>query len=60
VKDLADALFGIVAKHEEPEDVLYALLQAHKAAGDSSKQFQAALAAFGVTWTRKQEAVAAA
>jgi hypothetical protein len=28
-EDLAEALYGIVAKHAEPEDVLYAMLQLH-------------------------------
>jgi hypothetical protein len=51
VKDLAGALYGIVSKHSEPEDVLYAMLQLHRK--DASNTFKAALAAFGVTWERK-------
>ena len=43
-KDLAEALYGIVAKHAEPEDVLYAMLITHRK--DGSKTFQAALAGF--------------
>ena len=50
-KDLAGALYGIVAKHPEPEDVLYAMMQMHKK--DASNAFKAALQAFGVTWERK-------
>jgi hypothetical protein len=49
-KDLAEALHGIVSKHSDPEDVLYAMLQAHRK--DASNVFKAALAAFGV-WERK-------
>jgi hypothetical protein len=50
-KDLAEALYGIVAKHAEPEDVLYAMLNLHRK--DSSNAFKQALQAFGVTWERK-------
>ncbi len=50
-KDLAEALYGIVAKHGEPEDVLYAMLTMHRK--DASNAFKAALQAFGVTWDRK-------
>ena len=50
-KDLAEALYGIVGKHAEPEDVLYAMLTLHRK--DGSNAFKAALAAFGVTWERK-------
>ena len=50
-KDLAGALYGIVAKHAEPEDVLYAMLTMHRK--DASNAFKAALQAFGVTWERK-------
>jgi hypothetical protein len=51
VKDLAEALYGIVGKHAEPEDVLYAMLTMHRK--DGSNAFKAALQAFGVTWERK-------
>jgi hypothetical protein len=50
-KDLAEALYGIVGKHAEPEDVLYAMLTMHRK--DGSNTFKAALQAFGVTWNRK-------
>jgi hypothetical protein len=50
-KDLADALYGIVAKHAEPEDVLYTMLNLHRK--DASNAFKQALAAFGTTWERK-------
>jgi hypothetical protein len=50
-KDLAEALYGIVGKHAEPEDVLYAMLTLHRK--DGSNAFKAALQAFGVTWERK-------
>ena len=50
-KDLAEALYGIVAKHPEPEDVLYAMMTMHRK--DASNAFKAALQAFGVTWERK-------
>jgi hypothetical protein len=50
-KDLAEALYGIVSKHAEPEDVLYAMLNLHRK--DASNAFKAALQAFGVTWERK-------
>jgi len=50
-KDLAAGLYGIVAKHAEPEDVLYAMRQMHRK--DASNAFKAALQAFGVTWERK-------
>jgi len=50
-KDLAEALYGIVGKHAEPEDVLYAMLTLHRK--DASNAFKAALQAFGVTWERK-------
>ena len=51
-KDLAGALYGIVAKHPEPEDVLYAIMQLHRRT-DASNAFKQALQAFGVTWERK-------
>ena len=54
-KDLAEALYGIVAKHAEPEDVLYAMLKQHR--NDASNAFKAALQAFGVTWERKAKTV---
>ena len=50
-KDLAEALYGIVGKHAEPEDVLYSMLTMHRK--DGSNAFKAALQAFGVTWERK-------
>jgi hypothetical protein len=50
-KDLAEALYGIVSKHAEPEDILYAMLTLHRK--DGSNAFKAALQAFGVTWERK-------
>jgi hypothetical protein len=50
-KDLAEALYGIVSKHAEPEDVLYAMMTMHRK--DASNAFKAALQAFGVTWERK-------
>ena len=50
-KDFAEALYGIVAKHPEPEDVLYAMITMHRK--DASNAFKAALQAFGVTWERK-------
>ena len=50
-KDLAEALYGIVSKHAEPEDVLYAMITMHRK--DASNAFKAALQAFGVTWERK-------
>ena len=50
-KDLAEALYGIVAKHPEPEDVLYGMMTMHRK--DASNAFKAALQAFGVTWERK-------
>ena len=50
-KDLAEALYGIMGKHAEPEDVLYAMLTMHRK--DGSNAFKAALQAFGVTWERK-------
>ncbi len=50
-KDLAEALYGIVAKHGEPENVLYIMLTMHRK--DASNAFKAALQAFGVTWERK-------
>ena len=50
-KDLAEALYGIVAKHPEPEDVLYAMITLHRK--DASNAFKQALQAFGVTWERK-------
>ena len=52
-KDLAEALYGIVLKHAEPEDVLYAMMQLHRKGEDSSNAFKAAFQAFGVTWDRK-------
>jgi hypothetical protein len=53
-KDLAEALYGIVAKHPEPEDVLYAMITMHRK--DASNAFKQALSAFGVTWERKTRA----
>ncbi len=53
VKDLAEALYGIVAKNPNPEDVLYAMLNLHRKGGDASNPFKAAVQAFGVTWERK-------
>jgi hypothetical protein len=50
-KDLAEALYGIVSKHPEPEDVLYAMMQMHRK--DASNAFKQALSAFGITWERK-------
>jgi light-regulated signal transduction histidine kinase (bacteriophytochrome) len=50
-KDLAEAFYGIVAKHSEPEDVLYAMITMHRK--DASNAFKQALQAFGVTWERK-------
>jgi hypothetical protein len=50
-KDLAEALYGIVGKHAQPEDVLYAMMTMHRK--DASNAFKAALQAFGVTWERK-------
>jgi hypothetical protein len=55
-KDLAGALYGIVAKHSEPEDVLYAMLLLHK--DDASNRFKQALGAFRVTWERKSKTAA--
>jgi chromosome segregation ATPase len=55
-KDLAEALYGIVVKHAEPEDVLYAMMQLHRKGEDSSNAFKAAFQAFGVTWDRKTKA----
>ena len=49
------ALYGIVAKHPEPEEVLYAMLTLHRK--DASNAFKAALQAFGVTWERKTRPV---
>jgi hypothetical protein len=40
-----------VAKHAEPEDVLYAMLTLHRK--DGSNAHKRALQAFGVTWERK-------
>ena len=57
VKDLAEALYGIVSKHAEPEDVLYAMLMAHRK--DGSKQFQAALAGFAQMWIKEERKAAA-
>jgi hypothetical protein len=50
-KDLAEALYAIVAKHSEPDDVLYAMIMAHRK--DASTAFKQALQAFGVKWERK-------
>jgi hypothetical protein len=50
-EDLAGALYGIVAKHPEPEDVVYAIITRHRK--DASNAFKQALPAFGVTWERK-------
>jgi hypothetical protein len=55
-KDLAEALYGIVVKHAEPEDVLVAMMQLHRKGEDSSNAFKAAFQAFGVTWDRKTKA----
>jgi hypothetical protein len=55
-KDLADALYGIVNKHPEPEDVLYAMLLLHRK--DASNAFKQALGAFRVTWERKTKTAA--
>jgi hypothetical protein len=41
-KDLAEALYGIVAKHPEPEDVLYAMMTMHPQG--CVKRFQASAA----------------
>lgn len=49
-KDLAGALYGIVSKHAEPEDVLYTMPKLHR--NDGSNGFKAALQAFGTTWNR--------
>lgn len=57
-KDLAEALYNIVAKHAEPEDVLYAMLNLHRK--DASNAYKAALQAFGVTWDRKSKPMAPA
>ena len=54
-KDLAEALYGIVAKHAEPEDVLYAMLTLHRK--DASNAFKAALQAVGVAWERTTKPV---
>ena len=43
-----------MAKHAEPEDVLYAMLNLHRK--DASNAFKQALQAFGVTWERKTKA----
>ena len=55
VKDLAEALYGIVSKHSEPEDVLYTLITMHRK--DASNGFKAALQAFGTTWNRATKGV---
>jgi hypothetical protein len=47
---LAEALYGIVSKHPEPEDVLFTLITMHRK--DASNGFKAALQAFGTTWNR--------
>ena len=47
-KDLAGALYGIVAKHAEPEDLLFAMLNLHRK--DASNAFKAAMQAFGLSW----------
>ena len=52
---MAEALYGIVNKHSQPEDVLYAMLTMHRK--DASNAFKAALQAFGVTWERKTKGV---
>jgi hypothetical protein len=49
--DLAGALYSIVAKHREPEDVVYAMITLHRK--DASNAFKQALQAFGVTWEHK-------
>jgi hypothetical protein len=51
---MAEALYGIVSTHPDPEDVLYAMLQLHRK--DASNVFKGALSAFGVTWERKTKA----
>src|SRR5262249_50122046 len=53
-KDLAEALYGIVSKHAQPEDVLYTMMTLHRK--DASNAFKQALSAFGVTWERKSKA----
>jgi len=50
LKDLAEALYGIVGKHAEPEDVLHAMLKQHR--GDLSNTIKKDLQALGVTWER--------
>jgi len=50
VKDLAEALYGIVAQHSEPEDVLYAMLLHHRK--DASNAYKLALSQFGLAWER--------
>ena len=45
--------YGIVGKHPEPEDVLYAMLVAHR--NDGSKSFQSALAGFAQMWLRQEK-----
>ena len=50
---MAEALYGIVVKHAEPEDVLFTMMQLHRKGEDASNPFKAALQAFGVTWERK-------
>jgi len=54
-KDLAEALYGIVSKSSQPEDMLYAMLTLHRK--DASNAFKAALQAAGVTWERKTKGV---
>jgi chromosome segregation ATPase len=51
VKDLAEALYGIVAKHPQPEDVVFAIMSLHRR--DASNAYKQALQAFAVTWERK-------
>jgi hypothetical protein len=45
-KDRAEALYGIISKHPEPEDVLFAMMHIHR--NDASNAYKAALQAVGV------------
>ena len=53
-KDLAEALYGIVAKSTEPEDVLLAMMAMAKS--DCSNAFKDAWAAFMIVYQRKTAA----
>lgn len=53
-KDLAEALYGIVAKSTEPEDVMVAMMTMAKS--DCSNAFKDAWAAFMITYQRKTAA----